>query len=236
MSVRASSGSVSSTGSKRTAHTTADARKTRSTGALTTRRWTEEQRRALLDGIGSFGWSVLENRTQHTRPEIREKIRREFGGGGITRGSYSLAQAMLETGYSRSQLDRAAEALNQRWQRTARRGDYLITVEQIEDMVVWLQNDFWSKKHHLYNCEECGSSERRHFSGGLCQPCYRRFQRHVQKRCLQARPKALHTFAMQLSGGSGPDGLFLEQMRLRLASGRLLGVTLFRRLEALCSS
>lgn len=146
-----------------------------------TRRWTEEEGRALFDGIGSFGWSVLERRTGHSRREIWDRVRREFGGGGITRGSYSLSEAVTETGYSRTQLRRAAKALNQRWPRTAKGGNYLLTGEQLEDLVAWLQQGFWSQKHHLYRCGDCGTQSRSHFSNGLCLRCYRRVGRFCRK-------------------------------------------------------
>ena len=136
-------------------------------------RWTPKQLKELLDGIGSFGWQVLQRRTgARSRPAITQKIKREFGGGGITRGSYSLEQAMAETGYARTQLIRAAKALNQRWPRTSKGGNYLITEVQLEEMAAWLSQDYWARKQHLYACLDCGTRVRPHRGGGLCAACY----------------------------------------------------------------
>lgn len=147
--------------------------------AVKYRFWTEKQTKALLDGIGAFGWAALKRKTGHSEREIWDKVRREFGGGGITRGSYSLSQAQEETGYARSQLERAAAALNQRWQRTSKRGNYLITAEQLEDLANWLAQDFWCRKFHLYNCVQCGKSVFPHYSLGYCKPCHSVLRRYV---------------------------------------------------------
>lgn len=134
--------------------------------------WTAEQLRALLDGVGGFGWQVLQRRTCRSKAAIEAKIFREYGGGGITRGSYSLSQVCDETGYHSSQLKRAQRALKQRWIRTARGGDFLISPEQVEEMVTWLGHDYWSIKHELYGCTRCGTDSRPHKRMGLCDRCF----------------------------------------------------------------
>lgn len=180
------------------------------------RRWNDSAGRFLLDAIGSFGWSVLERKSAHTKTQIQDFVRYHFGGGGITRGSYSLAQAMVETGYSRSQFARAAKALNQRWLRTARGGNFLITAEQLEDMAAWLKQDFWCPKHHLYKCIDCATTERPHFSMGMCVRCYRRVERYM-------RALGLETFSaaniLALLDLLRPDAV-PEDVRSRLEAGR----------------
>lgn len=177
-------------------------------------KWTTKQERALLDGIGSFGWSVLERRTGHTRNAIWAKVQRDLGGGGITRGSYSLAQAMEETGYSRTQFERAASALNQRWQRTARGGNYLITAEQIEDIAHWLAQDFWCVRHRLYGCGNCATTSRPHHAGGLCRVCYHRAARFT-RRVFRVRftPEDLLDYVQKRGGSEERVVKYLESGR-----------------------
>jgi len=95
-----------------------------------------------------------------------------MGIGAMTRGTYSLQTATTMTGYSRTHLLRASAALNQKWKRMGPRGTFLISHEQIEDIVNWLRHDFWCKSKRLYNCVWCTTSTREHRSGGLCGPCF----------------------------------------------------------------
>lgn len=140
-------------------------------------RWTEQERRALLDGVGAFGWSALRRRTgARSKKAIQSKLQRNFGGGGITRGTYSVDQAEEETGYHRTQLKRAAKALSQRWTRTARGGNFLISAEQLEDIVSWLRHDYWCLRLELYGCVRCGTSDQPHYSFGCCLRCYKRLR------------------------------------------------------------
>lgn len=191
-------------------------------------RWTPKQLQGLLDGIGSFGWTVLRKRVGQSRPAddcrrtthaIRAKVRREFGGGGITRGTYSLNQVSEETGYHRTQLKRAMQALGQRWTRTARRGDYLISAEQVEEMVTWLQHDFWSPRHELYCCLRCGTSTQTHYCFGLCERCYRKMRRYSESKALQFTAKALLE-VVDLLLRVGGDTNFLDKLLLVLKHGR----------------
>jgi hypothetical protein len=165
------------------------------------------------------------------------KVLHSFGGGGITRGSYSLAEAMAETGYSRSQFLRARAALTQRWQRTARGGQYLITAEQLEEMAVWLAQDFWCRKHHLYKCADCASDARPHWSGGLCRPCYRRLSKHVGPGPLTKLIVVVLVAIIlgEASTASQGDQMFLEQMKARLMGGRLPSLAELERAVSLCN-
>lgn len=183
-------------------------------------RWTKKQTNALLDSIGSVGWKGLQRRTGHTKAEIWAKVRRSFGGGGITRGSYSLEEAMQETGYSRSQLERACRACNMVWKRTAKGGNFTITAEQLELMASWLKTDYWCVKHHLYACSDCETSERPHYSGGLCLRCYRRSARWLALRGYRLRAQILLDYALS-------TGASLDKEKLKL--GRLPALSLLQK-------
>jgi hypothetical protein len=156
--------------------------------------WTRQEEQRLLDGVGSFGWQTLQRRCgAKTRGAIQAKIRRDYGGGGITRGTYSLLEAIQETGYSRTQLRRAAEALGQRWGRTAKGKNhtFLITGEQLEELVAWLSHDFWSKKLKLYGCHSCGTQTDPHYSFGCCLGCFKTLRRYALRLGLPFTAKAL---------------------------------------------
>lgn len=161
-------------------------------------RWSLVQVRALLDGVGGFGWQVLERRTGRTRRAITAKVFREFSGGGITRGSYSLKEICEETGYLPKQFKRAREALQQRWIRTARGGDFLIAPEQVDEMVAWLKNDYWSQKTKLYACTRCGTDSNPHYMHGLCYRCFRFIRYRLEKAGLSAVPQKLLDVTLQL--------------------------------------
>lgn len=144
--------------------------------------WSKSDKRVLFDSIGVQGWSVVQRKTGgRSKDAVRAVMRREYGSGGITRGSYQLSEAERETGYSSTQLRRAADALNLRWKRSARGGNYLITGDQLEEMAGWLAHDYWSTKLKLYACHECGEREREHFARGFCVACYRRLARQAKR-------------------------------------------------------
>jgi len=151
------------------------------------RRWTKVESKKLLFGAGAFGISWLQRQTgpaynwvnapkHRSCFALKAKMLR-MGLGGFTRGTWSLERAKRETGFTQSQLFRAMKALNQKWKRTGPRGDYLITDDQMDDILEWLKHDFWCKCKHLYCCVWCGEARRRHFSLGLCDTCYKRYLR-----------------------------------------------------------
>ena len=87
-------------------------------------RWELKALKALFNGIGAFGLSWFQRKSGksydwpnapvvRSRDAIYAKIRREYGGGGLTRGVYSRGALVLVTGYDRRQLERAQVALNQ---------------------------------------------------------------------------------------------------------------------------
>lgn len=156
--------------------------------------WTKKEEKKLLDGVGSFGWSTLVRRTGgRSKGAIIKKIKREFGGGGITRGTYTLQQVMDETSYSRTQLQRAAQSLGQRWNRTAKGKNhpFLITGEQLEELVIWLSHDYWSKALSLYGCVNCGTDQEDHYTFGCCLRCYKTLRRIASSRQLPFTAKSL---------------------------------------------
>jgi len=151
--------------------------------------WTKSEMCALLQGAGVYGLAWFRRKCGTSYPEgdwpgadqgrsdasIRHKAYRMYGTGGLTRGSYTLAQACKRTGYTRTQFERAREALAQKWKRTSPTGPFLIYEEQLDEMTCWLQVDYWSKKHRLYNCIRCGTDTRPHQSQGLCDRCFGRY-------------------------------------------------------------
>lgn len=140
------------------------------------RRWTPRESKVLLNGIGVYGHDWLVRNTDGRSPKaVARRIQREFGtGGGVCRGTYSLAELAALTGYTRRQLQRAGRALGQRWARTARGGNHLITDDQLGQLIEWLGTDYWSAKLRLYGCVECGTDRRPHFCVGRCKRCYKR--------------------------------------------------------------
>lgn len=192
-------------------------------------RWTSDRLKVLFDGVGSFGWRTLERRTGATRNAIWKAIQRYYGGGGITRGTYSLSQAMAETGYASTQLRRAARALGQRWNRTGKGSvhHFLITGEQLEEMAAWLKVDYWAIGLKLYGCTNCGTNEAPHHRVGMCRPCYFRCRRIAIQNGLPYRISDLIDIVRSIDIGSdGADilqslrsGYGLNQRQLRRLGG-----------------
>ena len=203
--------------------------------ARVARRWTEKEEKALLDGVGAFGWSALRKRTSksgvvdpakeddpklRTKAAIQEKIRRTFNGGGITRGSYTVNQAERETGYDRTQLKRAAKALSQRWSRTAKGGNYLISAEQIEDIVAWLAHDYWSIRLELYCCEGCGTDTQEHYRFGLCRRCFTRLYYYARTRLQLPFSKSGLLALLGQKREGAKETHFLDLMIARVEAGK----------------
>ena len=154
------------------------------------KRWTKREAKQLLMGAGAFGVSWLQGQTgpayewpnapQHRSYYAMKSKAHRMELGGFTRGSFSLDAVMCRTGYTRKQLFRAMAALNQKWKRTGPRGPYLVTDDQLDEIVEWLRHDFWCKSKHLYSCLWCSGEKRRHEGLGLCVSC---FWKHL-KLCL----------------------------------------------------
>jgi len=167
-----------------------------------TKRWTKQEERTLLQGIGVYGLSwfrahcgdannwpnVLGGRSIHA---VYAKARRLYGQGGLTRGSYTVTQIVQSTGYSRTQVLRAMRALAQKWKRLSPNGAYLIHEDQYDDLTHWLGKDYWSKKHRLYNCLWCHQHSREHEAKGLCLQCYSRYVKTLERQQLPIDNKAL---------------------------------------------
>jgi hypothetical protein len=146
------------------------------------RRWTKREAQNILMGAGAFGVSWLRAQTKGAYSWPGAPKRRSYhavmckawrmGLGGVTRGSMSLADVCKRTGYTKTLLMRAMSALNQKWKRTGKRGDYLITDDQLDEMLDWLKHDYWSKAKRLYACSWCSASNRPHEGLGLCCSCF----------------------------------------------------------------
>ena len=188
-------------------------------------RWTREESLAVFSGVGSYGWSGLMSRTIGRSAEaVRLRIRR-MSCGGVTRGTYTLNQLVITTGYNRSQLRRAQSALNQKWARMGKRGAHIITDDQAQDIIEWLKHDFWNIKRRLYGCIWCSTSDRPHRSSGLCTRCAHRYRR----RCLELglptslkEQKQLVADIILDCANRAAHGKILEEARKQLNEGLAL--------------
>ena len=157
------------------------------------RHWSKKESQALLLGVGVYGlgWFRTAGGRAHSWPNAEKKrtskavyckARRLFGTGGITRGAYSLLRITKMTGYSKSHIRRAMRALAQKWKRTSvGRGNYLVYEEQVDEIVGWLQKDYWSKVHRLYNCIWCHREDTVHEGQGLCRECYKKYAKRLRR-------------------------------------------------------
>jgi len=170
------------------------------------KKWTKGEVRGLLDGIGNYGLSHFQKKSgqpheyegapkNRSRKAIYNKIYREFGPGGLTRGVYPIHRLVQGTGYNKEQLLRAREACKQKWKRIGPGGAYLITEDQVEEIVEWLKHDYWAKQHRLYCCMHCTTEHRAHYGLGLCERCYARYRRRLVKLNLPtSNEKLFHRF------------------------------------------
>ena len=145
------------------------------------KKWSAEDSREVMLGIGAYGVAWFERKSGRSRDAIYSHLRRNYGCA-LGRGTYSLDQAARNTGYAKSQLLRARDAMGQRWKRLSATGTHLITEEQVDDLVVWLGHDYWCKKYRLYACITCGEKVKPPKAHGRCSSCYfrarRRFAAH----------------------------------------------------------
>jgi hypothetical protein len=187
------------------------------------RTWTRAEDRHLILGIGAYGWSWFhEKLPARTRDEMKERARRLFGTGELTRGTYTLDSLTERTGYHRTQLLRARNAVGQKWRRTCPGGAYLISEEQMEELCSWLQHDYWQKSLQLYCCAWCGTDERPHHGGGLCHPCYqrgRRIARHWMLPMTISGKMALVEDLENCGLAAGHGWRTLEHARRKLSKG-----------------
>lgn len=142
------------------------------------RHWKKEEELAILQGIGanSCKW-LCRKGGNRSISALYHKLDRLGYNGGLTRGSYTLAQLIELTGYSRWQLKRAMNMCGQKWRRTSTKGSFVITEDQVEEICAWLGKDFWSKKHRLYRCLWCNTQDIDHAKIGLCINCYNEYRR-----------------------------------------------------------
>jgi hypothetical protein len=179
------------------------------------RTWGKAAERELFNGVGISGVDWFKRRCGgRSRSAVYQKLRREYGRGGLTRGAYTLHELENGTQYGETQIRRAGAALNQKWKRLGPRGAHLITEEQMREIVAWLGHDFWSKRHHLYGCTWCQTDRRPHRAAGLCERCYHKHRRACVVLCL-------------------PTSLAEQAAVLRKASGRVNEVVLGRLVSGL---
>jgi hypothetical protein len=196
--------------------------------------WSKEESKVLFDGIGAYGLEWFCQRTetgyewagaplQRSANAIYSKLYRLYGKGGLTRGVRTLREVLEYSGYSRTHVLRAQKALHQKWRRTGPGGSYLISDEQMDEILDWLQHDYWSKIHRLYCCLGCTGDRRPHRAVGLCSSCYYQYRRVCEKLDLPSSIKELKRITGVVSGqeleGSALDGKILEEAIGRLRKG-----------------
>ncbi len=172
------------------------------------RAWTKKEDRALMDGIGVFSIAWFRKQAGRTgsyqsapyrsRDAIYRHARKLIGPGGLKRGTHSLRQASLETGYNRAQIIRAQQALGQKWKRLSPRGDYLITFEQLDEIVGWLRTGYWCVELRLYGCVNCGDDRKPTRGNGQCPKCYWRLRNLAKKSGIPTRLSLLRAFVQSL--------------------------------------
>ena len=154
-----------------------------------------------------------------TEKAVRAKLRRMVGSASLTRGTWTLRAACAYTGYYRDQLLRAQRALDQRWKRTRAGGWYLITDEQLDDLVGWLAHDYWCRRHRLYGCAGCSGRTQPPASRGLCRRCYGRYRRVCKREGLPTGLEAQRG----ILGRLGERPRVLLAVREKLDRGLALG-------------
>lgn len=196
-----------------------------------TRPWTHSEKIALLSGIGTTGLVGLRRKTQtaydhpnapqRSRHAVLSQLRRFIGNGGLSRGSWSLRRFARETGYSISQLRRAQRALRQKWRRTGRRGSFLLSDDQVDEILEWLKHDYWDPKHRLYVCLWCRSAGRPHRAVGLCSRCYYRHRNRCVQLGLPTTMQLSLVATIRASEGdiSGSHAKFLDEVSRKLVRG-----------------
>lgn len=204
------------------------------------RRWSKREEQALLHGVGIYGVAWFQKNTGNgldwpeapagrTRRAVYAKAWRLYGRGGFSRGVYTLRRLVRESGYGVSHLRRAMRACAQKWKRTSPRGRYLICEDQADELLSWLRGDYWGKRHHLYNCSWCGSTQRGHYAQGLCQRCYQRYIRRLYRAGLPIRGKELH-MAIRRWGQQMGKRDFLEEALRNSRRGRAIPEEALRRM------
>jgi hypothetical protein len=181
------------------------------------RRWTKKETYALLQGASIYGQSWFTRRIPRSLSAIRAKAQRLYSGG-LSRGSMSLAEASRRTGYHVTQLRRAQEATRQKWKRTSASGTYLIHEDQLEELVDWLAQDYWSAVHRLYGCIWCSTSRRDHYAAGLCRRCY---ARHVARLRRAGWPRELDRLRVQVEAAGIEDSRLLGSAIESFRRGRV---------------
>lgn len=139
-------------------------------------RWSKKEKLALLTDTSEASISTVLRHAQRSESAVRAKAYREWGCSSLTRGTFSLAEVVRTTGYNWRQLRRAQLALRQRWGRLRKRGRYMISDEQIAELLQWLQTDYWAKVTRSYACGWCGTTDQAHQALGLCRRCYHRYR------------------------------------------------------------
>jgi len=170
------------------------------------RLWTEQEIKQLRWHLGHKSFASIGRLLERSPNAIKCKTNEL--GIKASRSTYSLSDMIRLTGYNWKQLQKARDALKQRWGRVnTRNGKYRITYEQFEALAEYLgrpapyltllgfEVDMWAPKWHLNACTNCGKGSRdmqeRHYALGLCYTCWYQLKEHPQTNYLKKRQRIL---------------------------------------------
>ena len=209
-------------------------------------RWTKTGKQSLLQGTGIYGisWFRKSGGNSYDWPNAPKgrsaaacysQARRLFGGGGLSRGSYSVSEIVRKTGYSKTHIRRAMRALAQKWKRLSPRGSYLIYEEQYLDIIDWLMKDYWAPIHRLYNCIWCHRTNYPHEGKGLCSRCYQRYMQRLRRMGLPSDGQILMQYCLQCEFPCFNSHIVrlldLDKIKMQLSKGRALPESFFGKTE-----
>ena len=150
-------------------------------------RWTSQHVFILEWYIGHKPLHKIAKLLGRTVSSVSSKANRI--GTKSTRGQYTLRGAAEATGFDHHTLERARDELKQRWKRAnTKRGAYIITDEQLADLLAYLctpatfvsrrgyDTDRWAANVGVEKCIKCGvagsGKEEQHWAYGLCYKCF----------------------------------------------------------------
>jgi hypothetical protein len=189
------------------------------------RAWSKKEDQVILQGLGTYGYKWIQSKVQdRTKKAILTRAHKLYKAG-ITRGAYTLNRFAKESGYARTHLVRARDALKQKWQRTGPGGSFLITDDQRGEILDWLVHDYWSKAKRRYCCSWCTSEKRESYALGLCRRCYDKHRKECKQRGLPTTLTAQGEIVGQLNVDGDLIGIHakvLEGMKRRIKKGLAL--------------
>ena len=157
--------------------------------------WTKQEDNKLFEYANS---SLILSKLPGRSLESVRKRARKFGFF-LFQGTWTLQRICRETGYNWKQVQRAKEALNQKWHKESRNGRsrFIIDEEQVEKLTQYLKEEptpflkrardgsmvprrHWAQRFdHCVRCATQGNkTTQQHRGRGLCLLCYRKERRN----------------------------------------------------------